>query len=173
VLVLGILGLGSCIPVLGILAWTMGRRDLRAMRTGDMDPSGEGTTRTGMVLGIVGTCIGLAGLLGVVLFGLTPAGKKVWTREEDERRARVQMDDLAAAVQAYEEEHDALPPTLEQLTRDPGPERGGRLDLIPSDPWGNAFRYRPFGRSLFTLRSDGLDGLPNTGDDVVWAPGGG
>jgi hypothetical protein len=54
VLVLGILSLVICGP-LGIAAWVMGSSDLAAMRRGEMDPSGEGTTRAGQICGIIAT----------------------------------------------------------------------------------------------------------------------
>jgi predicted Zn finger-like uncharacterized protein len=51
---------------LGIAAWVMGRRDLRKMDEGTMDPSGRKKTRDGRLCGIVGTalngifaCVGL------------------------------------------------------------------------------------------------------------------
>ncbi|HEY1375778.1 MAG TPA: hypothetical protein VGF55_03255 [Gemmataceae bacterium] len=54
VLTLGILSLVVCSP-LGIAAWVMGNTDLAAMRRGDMDPSGEGTTQAGRICGMIGT----------------------------------------------------------------------------------------------------------------------
>lgn len=60
ILVLGILGLVLCQP-LGIPAWIMGNNDLRAMREGRMDPSGESLTTAGRICGIIATiflCIG-------------------------------------------------------------------------------------------------------------------
>lgn len=62
ILVLGILGLVACFP-LGMVAWIMANRDLRAMQAGQMDPSGEGLTRAGKVLGIIVTVLWLAGVL--------------------------------------------------------------------------------------------------------------
>ncbi len=41
----------------GICAWSMGSNDLNAMRTGMMDPSGQGLTQAGMILGIIGTIL--------------------------------------------------------------------------------------------------------------------
>jgi predicted RNA-binding Zn-ribbon protein involved in translation (DUF1610 family) len=53
---------------LGIPAWVIGRRDLRRIREGEMDPAGEGQTQAGMICGIVGTCIaGTLVFIGVVL----------------------------------------------------------------------------------------------------------
>lgn len=57
----------------GILAWTMGRSDLREMKAGRMDPSGEGITTAGMVLGIITTALfGLIMLfyLVVIIIGI-------------------------------------------------------------------------------------------------------
>jgi hypothetical protein len=50
---------------LGIAAWTMGSRDLKKIRSGSIDPAGQGTTQTGMICGIVGTI--LCGLGALVL----------------------------------------------------------------------------------------------------------
>ena len=43
--------------IIGPVAWTLGSWDLRAMRDGHMDPSGESMTRTGQVCGIVATVL--------------------------------------------------------------------------------------------------------------------
>lgn len=60
-LVFGILGVMSvsCIllGVLGIFAWVMGKRDLDLIRRGQMDKEGESLTKTGYILGIVGTIL--------------------------------------------------------------------------------------------------------------------
>jgi hypothetical protein len=66
VLTLGILGLVICF-VCGIIAVVMGGSDLRAMREGRMDPSGEGSTKAGYVCGIVSLCLAA---VGIVLFAL-------------------------------------------------------------------------------------------------------
>ena len=65
ILVFGILGIVLCMP-LGIVAWIMGSGDLKLMRAGAMDPSGEGLTQVGKILGIIGTLLGLM----VVLFAI-------------------------------------------------------------------------------------------------------
>lgn len=54
ILVLGVLSLTSCVP-LGVVAWILGNRDLRAMREGRMDTSGRDLTQAGKICGIVGT----------------------------------------------------------------------------------------------------------------------
>jgi hypothetical protein len=54
ILVFGILGIISCFP-LGIAAWVMGRKDLKEMDAGTMDPSGRGNTNAGRICGMIGT----------------------------------------------------------------------------------------------------------------------
>lgn len=81
ILVLGILGVLLC-QILGIIAWVMGKNDLRAMDAGQMDPEGRGLTQAGKILGIVATillCVGLVisiiwVIFAVVLVGAAAAG---------------------------------------------------------------------------------------------------
>lgn len=68
VLVLGILSLVLCAP-LGIAAWMMGSTDLAAMQAGRMDRTGEGMTRAGHVLGIIGTILFGLGLVWFLIVG--------------------------------------------------------------------------------------------------------
>lgn len=56
VLVLGILGLVIC-GLLGIVAWVMGKNDLKEMDAGGMDPSGRGMTNAGRICGIIATVL--------------------------------------------------------------------------------------------------------------------
>ena len=71
ILVLGILSVVSnCCFLPGIIAWSMGSTDLSKIAAGKMDPSGEQLTRIGMILGIIGTCIGIGGILLTGLFGI-------------------------------------------------------------------------------------------------------
>ncbi len=67
ILTLAILGWALC-PVFGPFAWAMGQSDMRAMRTGAMDPAGVPLTQAGMVLGIIQTVLLLLGLC-LVCFG--------------------------------------------------------------------------------------------------------
>lgn len=77
--ILAIVGIAS-IP-LGPLAWILGNADLKAMRAGRMDPSGEGQTNIGRVLGMISTLLIVVSLFGMctffvfmVLLGITGAG---------------------------------------------------------------------------------------------------
>lgn len=58
VLALGIIGVWPCF-ICGIIAWVMGSNDLRQMRAGTMDRSGENMTQAGRTCGIVGTILGV------------------------------------------------------------------------------------------------------------------
>ncbi|MHC4212921.1 MAG: DUF4190 domain-containing protein [Planctomycetota bacterium] len=72
ILVLGILGLVCCF-ICGIIAWVLGSGDLKEMDAGTMDESGRGLTQAGKICGmigvilwIIGLCISLLGVLGVI-----------------------------------------------------------------------------------------------------------
>jgi hypothetical protein len=74
ILVLGILSLVfTCFP-LGIAAWVMGNTDLAAIRRGEMDPTGEGTTQAGRILGIISTVLAIVGCVGYMLMGFLMIG---------------------------------------------------------------------------------------------------
>lgn len=68
ILIFGILSFVLSCFVFGILAWVMGNGDLRAMRAGQMDPSGEGLTQAGRILGIINICLLLAVIAFYVVF---------------------------------------------------------------------------------------------------------
>jgi hypothetical protein len=67
ILVLGILSIVVC-GVTGIFAWVLGNRDLDLMSRGLMDREGEGLTRAGYILGIIGTILFMIQLLVVVAY---------------------------------------------------------------------------------------------------------
>jgi hypothetical protein len=62
ILVFGILGLVICFPF-GIAAWIMGNNDLKAIRAGQMDPTGEGLTQGGRIVGMIATILTLVGVV--------------------------------------------------------------------------------------------------------------
>lgn len=67
ILTLGILSLVfHCIPM-GIIAWVMGHTDLAAIRGGEMDRTGEGSTRAGMICGIISSILFAIGAIGAVV----------------------------------------------------------------------------------------------------------
>ena len=49
-----------CSIFCGPMAWSMGNADLAEMRTGNMDPSGEGMVQAGRVLGMIATILMIA-----------------------------------------------------------------------------------------------------------------
>lgn len=63
ILTFAILGILCCMPFC-IAAWVMGAADIKEMRAGRMDRSGQGMTQAGMIIGIVGTV--LAGIWIVI-----------------------------------------------------------------------------------------------------------
>ena len=73
VLVFAILGLACCL-LFGIFAWSMANEDLAKMRSGVMDPAGQGMTQAGRVIAIVSlVLLGVSLVLNVVfsLLGAT------------------------------------------------------------------------------------------------------
>ncbi len=68
ILGMGIMSLVCNIAFLpGILAWILGRSDLKQMKAGTMDREGEGLTQAGMIMGIIMTC--LQGIVLLLYFG--------------------------------------------------------------------------------------------------------
>ncbi|HEX6985724.1 MAG TPA: hypothetical protein VF170_10115 [Planctomycetaceae bacterium] len=67
ILAFGILSWMTCF-LFGVAAWAMGVEDLRAMRAGEMDATGEGLTRAGMILGAISVVLALLVLLGMIGF---------------------------------------------------------------------------------------------------------
>jgi predicted Zn finger-like uncharacterized protein len=83
---LGILSFFIAGFILGPMAWIMGNNDLRAMREGRMDPSGESETNTGRICGMISTflhvgslVIGLCCCGGSVLLPLITGGAAATT----------------------------------------------------------------------------------------------
>ena len=74
ILVLGILGLTLCGLFTGIPAWIMGKNDLEKIKTGQMDPEGESTTKGGMICGIISTALGLIAIIGMILLLVLAGG---------------------------------------------------------------------------------------------------
>jgi len=56
ILTFGILGVLCCMPFC-IAAWVMDATDMKEIRAGRMDPSGQAMTQAGMIVGIVGTVL--------------------------------------------------------------------------------------------------------------------
>ncbi len=76
VLTLGILGLVLCV-ICGIIAWVMGKNDLREIDAGTMDPAGRGLTNAGKICGMISVILACAGfaiwLLVVIIAAVAAA----------------------------------------------------------------------------------------------------
>jgi general secretion pathway protein G len=95
-------------------------------------------------------------------------------RRPDEARVTAAKQDVATLLQAlklYRLDNDRYPTTeqgLSALTRKPqgapAPanwKKGGYIDRLPSDPWGNAYQYlNPGVRGEIDVWSLGADGKP-------------
>jgi hypothetical protein len=77
VLVLGILGFMMGCPIFSFMAWVMGSADLREMRAGRMDRSGEGLTQIGHILGAVVSLLWIGGcvILALIMILAAAAGR--------------------------------------------------------------------------------------------------
>jgi hypothetical protein len=81
ILVFGILSIVLGCPigfVFGPMAWVMGKNDLAEIRSGRMDPEGEGSTNSGRICGIIGTILSVLGFccgaIGTLFWVLGAAG---------------------------------------------------------------------------------------------------
>lgn len=59
VMVLGAMGIITCLPFFGVAAWVMGSADLKKIARGQMDPEGYFLTRIGRICGIISTVLGV------------------------------------------------------------------------------------------------------------------
>ncbi len=66
ILVFGILSWVVCV-IFGIVAWIMGNSDLRAMQEGRMDPTGEGLTKAGKIVGMISVILSIVGIFIAIL----------------------------------------------------------------------------------------------------------
>ena len=71
--------------ILGLVAWLMGGKDLKQMKSGTMDPSGQGMTMGGYVCGIIGTIVhaltlvcSCVAVVAALMFGMAVFGIAAW-----------------------------------------------------------------------------------------------
>lgn len=73
ILVFGILSFFCCV-IFGIVAWVMGNGDLQEMQAGTMDPTGQGLTQAGKILGMISVILNIVSiviwLVMVVILGV-------------------------------------------------------------------------------------------------------
>lgn len=66
---IGLIGL-SVFPIgliFAIIAWIMGNGDMEEIRSGRMDPEGEGMTQAGRIMGIISTIIHIVSVVAIVV----------------------------------------------------------------------------------------------------------
>jgi phage FluMu protein Com len=69
ILTLGILSIFcNFAAVPGIMAWVMGKADLKQMDAGRMDPEGRGSTQAGMIIGMIMTILFIIGIVISILY---------------------------------------------------------------------------------------------------------
>lgn len=67
ILVLALVGIIMGCPIFSLMAWVMGSSDLREIRAGRMDRSGEGLTQAGQLLGMIPSLLFILLAVGVML----------------------------------------------------------------------------------------------------------
>ncbi len=73
ILVLAIVGIVMTCPIFSLMAWVMGSSDLREMRAGRMDRSGEGLTQAGQLIGMIPSIIFILGAALIMLIFIVAA----------------------------------------------------------------------------------------------------
>ena len=109
----------------------------------------------------------LAGLVGPKVMNALGSSKT--------KAARVQIEDLGAALDMYRLDMGNYPASLESLVNNPGsgPWNGPylRKKKIPKDPWGNDYQYTYPGNNgdydLISLGADGASGGEGENLDIA------
>ncbi len=90
------------------------------------------------------------------------------------RTARIQVEELGAALDLYRLDVGRYPSSLEALVQDGSPGWNGpylKKKRLPADPWGNPYRYRFPGEhgdyDLFSLGADGRPGGEGEDGDIL------
>jgi general secretion pathway protein G len=90
------------------------------------------------------------------------------------RTARIQVEELGAALDLYRLDVGRYPSSLEALVQDVSPGWNGpylKKKRLPADPWGNPYHYRFPGEhgdyDLFSLGADGRPGGEGEDGDIL------
>jgi hypothetical protein len=92
-----------------------------------------------------------------------PEDPPVLPPEDEETRARRDLDELMRYVRLFLLEQNALPAKLDDLVREQF------VESLPQDPWAHAYRLvvTDVKARAFRVVSDGPDGKPGTPDDIA------
>ena len=120
----------------------------------------------------------------VMLFAIAGPRLLGSQKKADIRVTIAQIGNFESALKMYYTDMRSYPSTdegLQALIKPPADENKARKwasegylddEVIPADPWGNAFIYEYLGaqegmRDFPRIRSAGPDGQPNTDDDII------
>lgn len=109
--------------------------------------------------------------IALLLFGLIGDPEARWgSRWPPKDTARMQLRNVAQAVDVSRQRNRRLPASLDLLTQEDPNTKEPYLDKVPDDPWGVPYRYVVIDarRGRYTLRSAGPDGTFETDDDIVF-----
>lgn len=129
-------------------------------------PYGRGWAIGGIVVGLLGTCMGvaviaLAGATIMVAITIAVAGVGLFAlaaTQGENIEVSADMLSIADGAVIYKDDNGSLPADLDALDLD---------TPTLTDPWGNPYRYILIEREPgFEITSTGADGQPATSDDV-------
>lgn len=129
-------------------------------------PYGRNWAIGGIVVGLLGTCMGvvvlaIAGAAIMTAVAIAGAGLGVFAlvaTQGENIQVSADMLKIADKVVIYEDKNNSLPADLDELDID-----------MPTltDPWGNPYRYAlAENKPGFEITCWGADGLPETSDDI-------
>lgn len=109
-------------------------------------------------------------VIGMLLIGLVGTGRSDAHFGSSPHTARMQLRNVAQAVDVSRQRNRRLPASLDELTQEDPNTKEPYLDKVPNDPWGVPYRYVVIDarRGRYTLRSAGPDGTFETDDDIVF-----
>lgn len=132
------------------------------------------------------TLLELMIVLIILVMLIAIAGPRLFTTQEkaDVKLATIQIGNFESALKLYHLDMKSYPTTeegLEALVKAPTDEAKARRwgpdayyddEVIPVDPWSNAYIYEYLGavdggRDAPRIRSAGPDGQANTDDDII------
>lgn len=114
-----------------------------------------------------------------LLIGLVGPQVLKYVGESKTKTARIQIEDLGAALDLYHLEIGSYPSSQQGLQalveKPPGVDvwKGPYLkkQLVPKDPWGRDYQYRSPGEhgryDLFSLGADNVEGGEDENEDIV------